>query len=207
VGRDLRRSVIAFTSVAAAFGFLALVSVPTLDRPLAAWTAAHPRGGTFWDSGTRLMDSVSLREVSPFLLASVLLIAGGVLLVLRSTRRNGWMCIYVGAVQLASTLLAELLRPLIGRLPPGEAIAGIDRWLAGGASFPASQTAFYAGFFFPLILIAPRWTFVLAVPPLFVAASQVLENQHYLSDVCGGLALAALVSGGLAFLLRRAEDF
>ena len=57
------------------------------------------------------------------------------------------------------------------------------------------------------MLIAPRWTFLFAIPPLFVGASQVLDNQHYLSDVSAALALAALVTGGFAFLLRRAEDF
>jgi membrane-associated phospholipid phosphatase len=203
----LRRSVIAFTSVSAAFAFVALASVPTLDRPVSNWAAANPRGGSLWETGTQMLDLLSLKQISPFLLAPVLLIAGGVLLLLRSTRRNGWMCIYMGAVQLGATLLAQLMRPLVGRAAPGEAIAGVDRWFAGGTSFPAPETAFYAGLFFPLMLIAPRWTFLFAIPPLFVGASQVLDNQHYLSDVSAALALAALVTGGFAFLLRRAEDF
>ena len=207
MGRDLRRSIIAFTSAAAAFAFIASVSVPTLDQPLAQWAATHPRAGTIWTTVPRLLDLVSLRHISPFLLAPVLLIAGGVLLLPRSTRRNGWMLIYVGVVQFATTMLANLLKPLIGRLPPGEAIAGVDRWLAGGHSFPSAETAFYAGLFFPLMLIAPRWTFLLAIPPLFIAASRVLESAQYLSDVSASLALAALVTGGLAFILRRADDF
>jgi membrane-associated phospholipid phosphatase len=203
----LRRSIIAFTSVAAAFAFFALASMPTLDRPLAEWAAAHPRGGTAWETGTLLLDLVFLKQISNFLLGPILLIAGGVLLLLRSTRRNGWMLVYVGAVQLTTMLVADLSRPLIGRLPPGEAIAGIDKWLAGGGSFPSGETAYYAGLFFPLMLIAPRWTFLFAIPPLFIAAAQVLENEHYLSDVSASLALAALVTGGLAFILRRADDF
>jgi membrane-associated phospholipid phosphatase len=198
---------IAFTSVAAAFAFFAFASVFALDRPLADWAAAHPRGGTFWDTGTRLMDFVSLKQVSSFLLGPILLIAGGVLLLLRSTRRNGWMFLYVGAVQFASTSVADLLGPLIGRLPPSEGIAGIDSWLAGGTSLPSGSAVFYAGLFFPMMLIAPRWTFLFAVPPLFVAADLVLENDHYLSDVSASLGLAALVSGGLAFILSRAEEY
>ncbi len=203
----MRRSVIAFTSVAAAFAFVALLSIFTLDRPLSDWSAAHPRGGSIWETGTRLMDTVFLKGVSNFLLGPVLLIAGGVLLVLRSTRRNGWMLVYVGAVQFTCTVVADLAKPLIGRLAPDEAIAGVDHWLAGGNAFPSGHTAFYAGLFFPLMLISPRWTFVFAVPPLFIAAARVLENDHYLSDVSASLGLAALVSGGLAFILSRADEF
>jgi membrane-associated phospholipid phosphatase len=207
VGRDLRKSVIAFTSVAAAFVFASLAFIPTLDRPIAGWAATHPRSGALWQIGVQLLDLVALRQASDFLLGPVLLIAGGVLLLLRSTRRNGWMCLYVGAVQFTTTIVSDLLRPLIGRLPPREAIAGVDTWLAGGHAFPSGNTAFYAGLFFPLMLIAPRLTFLFAIPPLFVAAEQVLENEHYLSDVSAALALAALVSGGLAFILKRADDF
>lgn len=207
MGRDLRRSVIAFTSVAAAFALLALASVPSLDLPLAQWAATHPRGGGFWDSGTRFLDFIFLKNISNFLLGPILLIAGAVLLVPRSTRRNGWMFLYVGTVQLTTTVVADLAKPLIGRLRPQEAIAGVDTWLAGGNAFPSGHTAFIAGLFFPLMLIAPRWTFLWAIPPLFIAAARVLENDHYLSDVSASLALAALVTGGLAFILRRADDF
>ena len=205
--RDLRRSAIAFTSVAAAFALLALVAVPTIDLPLSQWAAAHPRGGTFWDTGTQLLDFVFLKHVSNFLLGPILLIAGGVLLLLRSTRRNGWMLLYIGAVQFTTTVVADLAKPQIGRLRPEEAIAGVDTWLAGGNAFPSGHTAFIAGLFFPLMLIAPRWTFLWAIPPLFIAAARVLENDHYLSDVAASLALAALVTGGLAFILRRADEF
>ncbi|HEX8534327.1 MAG TPA: phosphatase PAP2 family protein [Allosphingosinicella sp.] len=207
MGRDQRRSVIAFTSVAAAFGFLALASVPTIDLPIAQWAAAHPRGGTFWDWGTQLLDLVALKKISNFLLGPILLLAGGALLLLRTTRRNGWMLLYVGAVQFTTTVVADLAKPLIGRLRPEEAIAGADKWLAAGNSFPSGHTAFYAGLFFPLMLIAPRWTFLWAIPPLFIAAARVLEHDHYLSDVSASLALAALVAGGLAFILRRADDY
>jgi membrane-associated phospholipid phosphatase len=207
VGKVLIRSVIAFTSVAAAFAFLAFVSIFALDRPLSEWAAAHPRGGSYWDTGTRLMDQIFLKEISNFLLGPILLIAGGVLLLLRSTRRNGWMLVYIGAVQFATTTIADLAKPLIGRLRPEEAIAGMDSWLAGGNAFPSGHTAFFAGLFFPMMLIAPRWTFLFAIPPLFIAAARVLENDHYLSDVSASLALAALVTGGLAFIFARADEF
>ena len=189
MGRDLRRSVIAFTSVAAAFAFAAAVSVAALDQPIATWAAARPVGGPLWLGATSMLDILFFREISPFLLPTTLLIAGGVLLLPRSMRHNGWMCLYVGAVQLAAILLTELMRPLIGRLPPSEAIAGVDRWFAGGVSFPAPHTAFYAGLFFPLMMLAPRWTFLFALHPLFVAAWPVLQGQTYLGNFDGALAI------------------
>ncbi len=160
-----------------------------------------------WQMVPSLLDALTLRDVSSFLVGPILMIAGGVLLVPTSTRRNGWMFVYAGAVQFTTIIVAHLLRPMIGRLPPGEGIAGMDKWLAGGASFPAGQTAFYAGLFFPLMLIAPRWTFLFAIPLLFIAAAQVLGRTHCLSDAAAALGIAALVSGGLAFILRRANEF
>jgi membrane-associated phospholipid phosphatase len=208
VGNDLRRSVIAFWALAAAFALLAVAGILVLDRAIAGWNAARVPS-TIWSTGTGLFDLVSLKDVSNFLLGPVLLIAGGVLLLLRSTRRSGWIFIYVGAVQFASTIVADLLKPQLGRLRPFEAMAnpgGEDIWLVAGNAFPSGHTAFYAGLFFPLMLIYPRWTFLLALPPLFIAAARVLSNDHYLSDVAASLALAAMMTGGFAFIARRAED-
>ncbi len=210
MGKDPRRLVLAFTSIAAAFALLAAAGIVVLDRPVAIWAAAQPRGGTMWSSGVALLEAASFREVSKFLLGPVLLIAGGVLLLLRSTRRTAWMLIYVGAVQLAATMLAHLAAPLLGRQMPLEAMAnpgGRDLWFSGGRSLPAEDIAFYAGLFLPLMLIFPRWTFALAVPPLFVAAARVISGAHYLSDAAAAFAVAALVTGGLAFIRAKADTY
>jgi membrane-associated phospholipid phosphatase len=208
VTNDLRRSTIAFTSVAGAFALLALAGILVLDRPLAIWAGGQPRGDTIWRSGTELLDFVFQKQRSNFAVGTVLLLLGGLLLILWRTRSKGWMLLYVGAVQFATTAVALLVRPVLGRLPPNEAMANpgaADSWLVGGQAFPADHVAFYAGLFFPLMLILPRWTFLFAIPPLFVAAGGVLSNQHYLSDVSASMALAAVVTGGLAFILGRAE--
>lgn len=177
-----------------------------LDRAIAAWTATLPKADTVWDGGTALLDMVVLKDVSNFLLGFVLLLAAGVLLLLRSTRDMGWPLLYVGAVQFASTIAADLAKPQFGRLRPFEAggnPGAADTWFVNANSFPSGHAAFYAGLFLPLMLVFPRWTPVLAIPPLFIAAARVAEHDHYLSDVTASITLAALMAIAFRLILDR----
>jgi len=195
-------------AVAGLLALIAMLSIAVLDRPVARWTGTLPQGETIWRQGTALLDFVAFKEITNFLLGPVILLAGGVLLVLAATRALGWMLVYVGAVQFASTIVADLAKPPLGRARPDEAMAlpgGIDTWFVGANSFPSGHTAFYAGLFFPLILILPRWTLLWLIPPLFVAAARVMTNDHYVSDVAASLALAALMTAAFSFILNRAD--
>lgn len=179
-----------------------------LDPAIARWTATLPPSGTWWDIGTYWLDIFAFKEISNFLLGFLLLVTGGLLLLPRSMRSIGWTLVYVGAVQFASTVIADLSKPQMGRLRPLESVAdagGADIWFVGGNSFPSGHVAFYAGLFFPLMMLAPRWSFLWAIPPLFVAAARVLEHDHYVGDVTASLALAAALTIGLRFLLEKAE--
>jgi membrane-associated phospholipid phosphatase len=177
-----------------------------LDRAIAAWTATLPKAETIWDGGTALLDLVVLKNYSNFLLGFALLLAAGVLLVLRSTRDIGWPLLYVGAVQFASTVIADLAKPQLGRLRPFEAESNpgaADTWFVGANSFPSGHAAFYAGLFLPLMLLFPRWAALFAIPPLFIAAARVAEHDHYLSDVTASVTLAALMAIAFRFILDR----
>jgi membrane-associated phospholipid phosphatase len=187
---------------------IAAAGIVVLDRPIAEWATTQPRGDTIWAGGARLLDFLSLRTTSIFLLGPILMIAGGVLLLVSSTRRTGWQLLYVGSVQFASTMLADLARRSIGRLAPADAMAipgAPDVWFGGGAVFPSGSAAFYAGLFFPLMLMAPRWTFLFAIFPLFVGAAEIVLLRHHPSDIAAGFAVAAVVTGALGFLLKKAE--
>ena len=187
---------------------VALAAIAVLDRPIAEWAASRSQGGTLWASGAAWLDFLTLRRTSIFLLGPILILAGGVLFLLRSTRRTGWQFLFAGSVQFASTMLADLAKGPIGRLQPTDAMAirGLpDVWLAGGSVFPSGSAAFYAGLFFPLMLIAPRWTFLLAIFPLFIGAAEIVSARHYLSDISAGFAIAALMTGAFSFLLQKAE--
>jgi membrane-associated phospholipid phosphatase len=208
VEQEHRRRIIAFWSVAAACLVVAAAGILVLDRPIAEWAASQPRGDTIWATGVRWLDLVTLRATSNSLLGPILMIAGGVLLLLSSTRRTGWHFLFVGAVQFASTMVANLAREQIGRLGPSDAMANpgaADVWLGGGAAFPAGSAAFYAGLFLPLMLIVPRWTFLLALLPLLLGAAEMIGNRHYLSDIAAGFSIAALMTGAFSFLLKKAD--
>jgi membrane-associated phospholipid phosphatase len=178
-----------------------------LDAAIARWTATLPDSRTIWDSGTAILDLLALKGISSFLLGFVLLLAAGLLIALPGTRSIGWPLLYVAAVQFASTVIADLAGPQLGRLRPFEAAANpgaADTWFVGANSFPSGHVAFYAGLFLPLMLLFPRWSALFALPPLFVAAARLLEHDHYLSDVTASLGLAALMALAFRFILERA---
>jgi membrane-associated phospholipid phosphatase len=192
---------------AAFFALVALLGIAWFD-PLVATATAGGAAGSLWSRGTAWLDLLVLKEVSNFLLGALLLVAAAVALAVRATRRRlGWRLLYLALVQSLSTLIADLAKPPLGRLRPFEAAreGGADVWWVGANSFPSGHTAFYAGLFLPLILIFPRYAPLLALPPLFVAISRVVENDHYPGDVAASIALAAGLSAGLAFLLRRGD--
>jgi membrane-associated phospholipid phosphatase len=195
-------------AMAGLFAVVAAAGIAVLDRPVALWAATLGGGAPFWDDAVAIVDRVTLRDISNFLLGPILMIAAGVLLLLRSTRSLGWACLYVGTVQFASTVVADLARPQFGRMHPAEAMGvpgGVDSWLVGANSFPSGHVAFYAGLFFPLMLLVPRWAVAWAIPPAFIAAARIVSNDHYLGDIAASLALAALMSAAFAFILERAD--
>lgn len=142
------------------------------------------------------------REVSfygdwPALVIGALLVAGvGVLVKRRCTRT---VCIMIVAASLAG-LGANVLRATTGRTRPFKAEQG---WHGptikhSRNSFPSAHTSSAMGFFFALVLLAPRVGFALLPLAFLVGWSRIYLNQHHFSDVVGGLILgtaAAIFTG------------
>jgi membrane-associated phospholipid phosphatase len=152
-----------------------------------------------------LLDLASGKEVTTFLLGSVLILVA--LLSNGFRRRPLWSgrLFYVGAAQLLCTAIADFAKPPFGRPRPFQALAeGHDRWFMGPdyGSFPSGHAAFYAGLFLPLALLFPRWAAPLLAIPLLVGAQRILSHDHYASDVGASLLLAAAVAAGLCKWLR-----
>jgi membrane-associated phospholipid phosphatase len=78
-----------------------------------------------------------------------------------------------------------------------------DVWFVGANAFPSGHTAFYAGLFFPLLLLLPRAALLWIVPPFFIAMARVIAHDHYLSDVSASLALAAFLAIFLDVIRRK----
>lgn len=197
-----------FWWAALAFALLAAAGLLGLDAVVLRWMVALPDRETLWDRGTDFLDLVTLKGISTFLLGALLIAAGGVLLAIGRTRAAGWFVLYAGAVQFVTATVADLAKPPFGRLRPFQAMArpdGLDAWFVGANSFPSGHAAFYAGLFFPMILLFPRWTPIWAIPPLFIVLARMLDHVHYLSDVSASLALAAAFTAAFSVILRRDE--
>lgn len=194
--------------VAAAFmAALTLAGIALLDLPIAMWL--HDSGfeglGLF-DKGTALLDLITGKEVSKFLLGGLIVLLGGALAASRRSRRFGFAALYVGAVQLLSTLIAGVSKTVFGRLRPYEVLQGdlpATMWQAGGNSFPSGHTAFYFGLFVPLACLFPKWKWPLLVIPVFIGIARINANEHYLSDVTTSIGLVAVLSWVGLLLVRK----
>jgi membrane-associated phospholipid phosphatase len=108
--------------------------------------------------------------------------------------RNRWVAPFLLAVILGDKLLTEAVKQLVDRARPTiEAVAATL-----GPSFPSGHTSTAAASWAAFALVAGRWWGRRAWPPLAgaavgiavgVAASRVLLDVHWLTDVLAGLAL------------------
>jgi len=108
--------------------------------------------------------------------------------------RSRWVVPFLLVVILGNTLLTEAIKQLVDRARP--AIEPVAATL--GPSFPSGHTSTAAAAWAAFALVAGRWWGPRAWPALAgtavavavaVAASRVLLDVHWLSDVVAGLAL------------------
>ncbi|MGN6587842.1 MAG: phosphatase PAP2 family protein [Solirubrobacterales bacterium] len=125
---------------------------------------------------------------------TVVVVAAVVALVEFTRTRNRWVVPFLLAVILGDKLLTEAVKQLVDRARPTiEAVAATL-----GPSFPSGHTSTAAASWAAFALVAGRWWGRRSWPALAglavgiavaVAASRVLLDVHWLTDVLGGLAL------------------
>jgi len=189
---------------------LAAAGLAGLDEWVAAWTATLPKGETVWRRGTDLLDLITGKELTNFLLGFLLLVAGLALNAIARFRRFGRPLLYVGLVQFSSTFFTDLSKRPFGRQRPWEADDTgriLDQWFVGANSFPSGHAGFYFGLFAPLIMLFPRWTAAFAIVPLFIGVARIVSHDHYLADVAISAAIAALLAIGWAWRLDRGTGY
>jgi membrane-associated phospholipid phosphatase len=133
--------------------------------------------------------------------------------------RNRWTILFLGVVLVGMELAQHGVKDLVGRLRPTLVPAAAHL----GPSFPSGHSATAAAFYAAAALVVGRWLHgrsarhvVIAAAvgvAVAVAASRVLLDLHWLSDVVGGLALgwawfalAAVVFGGRLLIPTAATD-
>ncbi|CAK0739523.1 membrane hypothetical protein [uncultured Gammaproteobacteria bacterium] len=148
----------------------------------------------------------------PLGLATVMLMLAGVSK-RASAFRDGSLTIgrrvgFVFASIAISGLLGDLLK-LLGRSRPKlleqQQIYGFfpPGFQADYQSFPSGHAIHAVALAVAVALVAPRWRWPLLIAGGAVAASRVIVNAHYLSDVLAGMALAVTVVAVLHHWCRQ----
>lgn len=199
-----KTGLLTLAAVAAAFSLLAILF---LNKPLAEFIRAPGyEDPALFHQGTALLDLVTGKEVSKFLPGSALIGVGLALVAVARSRPQGVSLLFIGLMQLLSTLAYGVSKNLFSRLRPYELLdsgARDQAWWAEGSSFPSGHVGFYIGLFLPLACLFPRWRWSLLAAPPFIALARVGVNDHFLSDVATSTSMVALntLVGGTA--MRR----
>lgn len=182
---------------------LTLLSIFFLDQPIAAF--AQRTGGresAFLQQGTHWLEVASGFPIARYFLAWLMLGAGALLFISRSTRPVAWMLLFIATAHLVTRVTAGTLKNVFVRLRPFEVIeAGNWDWNffgERGSSFPSGHAAHFWSLFFPLAFLFPRYRWPLLIIPLFISIARVGVNDHWSSDVLASIAIAALLT--LAFI-------
>jgi membrane-associated phospholipid phosphatase len=141
-----------------------------------------------------------------FLLGLALVTLGAIGWILRRQSFVPRAMAFTGLVQLATIAAGNMIKLGFGRLRPLQIASLHDAshlWFAGGTSFPSGHVAFFWGLFLPLVYLFPKYRIPLLLIPVFIAFDRIDENYHFLSDVLGGIALAALITFVMAILFGR----
>jgi membrane-associated phospholipid phosphatase len=178
-----------------------------LDRPVAEFIRRSGfEDAWIFSQGTRLLDTISGKEISKFLLGLTLIGSGIAAFMVEWTRPRAVTVIFFGIVQSVATLLCGVSKNLFGRLRPYELLETghwDQEWFAGSSSFPSGHMGFYLGLFLPIACTFTRWRFPLLTVPLFVGIARINANDHFLSDVTASAALTSLVVLGVAHTMQK----
>jgi membrane-associated phospholipid phosphatase len=186
---------------------LTLLGIFLVDQPVAAFVQrTGGRQSVVLQQGTRWLEVASGYEITKYFLSYVLLAAGALLFIARSTRPAGWIFLFIGCSHFITRLTAGVLKNVFDRLRPFEVIqAGDWDWKffsSHGNSFPSGHSAQFWGLFFPLVFLFPRLRLPLLIVPVFISIARVGVNDHWCSDVIASAGLAALITWVFAGVFR-----
>ncbi|MFO7638323.1 MAG: phosphatase PAP2 family protein [bacterium] len=189
-----RRLLFAAAPVALLLGYF------ILDRPVAHLAERIPTG---WNP---VFHSLSFLAGFPFVTGAGLVMLGFFFLYHPGRpRRSLTPLLYLPVTVLSASLSCELLKVLLARYRPGmlidSGLHGFSFWKAGywHNSFPSGHATVAFALFGALAFSRPRWRRWAFLAAGLVAASRVLLNLHYLSDIFAG----ALLGLGWALLYYR----
>jgi len=188
--------------LAAVLSLLTLLCIFVIDEPVARMISPAATRG-FVDPAITGIEYAFGFPVSKWLTGFVLLLIATALFFVQRHRPLAWLLLFAGLSQLTTRLVAGVLKNVFLRTRPYEGLP--DRWFTdGGSAFPSGHAAHFWGLFFALSIVFPRLRIPLLVLALFVSLSRVLVNDHFVGDVIGSAAIAALVTAGFVRAFRNA---
>jgi membrane-associated phospholipid phosphatase len=192
--------------VAAVAAALTLIAIFTIDAPVARALADVDPEAAFLralDRVLALLDQITGMDLPRGRLATVLIVVGALLW--RWQRPLGRAALIIGVTHAVSRVFGGYLKPMFGRLRPREALASghLDDsfWWPDGVSFPSGHVAHYAALAFAAAVLWPRARVPAFVVLGIVIAARVGRDAHFVSDVTGSIAIAALAAAGFATML------
>jgi lipid A 4'-phosphatase len=205
------RGTIAFIVLTAIVALTMALSIAFVDQPLVR--LMHDNGETVQRVG---------RFVTRFGVSTAYLVIAAVLAVgfhgaaYRATDKarrdwlslHAWQATYVFLAVAISGLIADLLKPVIGRARPKMLFAGEPygfTWFGPRAdywSFPSGHSVTAAALAFALSVLYPKAAPAFILAALAIALSRILLDAHHLSDVIGGLYIGIATAWALYAALR-----
>lgn len=196
---DLRTK-LAWVGVVA--GISCLVCISFVDRPLALLMHSYAE--------TPIVEfarkTTSLGQAKWYLVAALL--AFVILRCLKIKERANQAILLFLAVAV-SGIAVDILKHVFGRARPKLLFSeheygfGYFRGDRATISFPSGHATTIAAVAVTIALLAPRWRMPALVVALWIGATRVLINAHYLSDVIAGFYLGALTAIWLAHIFQH----
>lgn len=120
------------------------------------------------------------------------IILAAVLTAAPKTRKTG--IVLICALLIDALLCNAVLKPLVGRIRPCDAVRGIDMLIAVPTdfSFPSGHTAAAFASVCALYKCKSRLWIGAAVPAVLIAFSRMYLYVHYPSDILGGIAVGII---------------
>ena len=124
-------------------------------------------------------------------------------------RKRAIAAAFLFAAVAVAGIVTNLIKILIGRARPNpflqEGIYGFHPWHldADLRGFPSGHATTVFALAFALTMIRPHWRFPAFAVAMVIAATRVIVNAHFLSDIVGGMVVALLTVVCLGSLFER----
>jgi lipid A 4'-phosphatase len=198
--------------VAATATFLVVAaSILWLDRPIARYFDAHRAARPVFEAITKFGDSTWYLVGAALAFLALRLAAARPRFAAHAARLAAYarVPLFLFTAIAAPGLAVDLLKTVVGRTRPKLLFAGdaydftfwatrADHW-----SFPSGHTATIVALATALYVLWPRWLPLYLLAAAMVAASRVVLNQHYLSDVAFAAFLAVTMTAYVKLVFER----